>query len=126
MTACDKTDARLTLANPLHDIVIQLRNLCRDGEFSISAADAGSVERIAAHITNIGVAVVASTQDHANASKRLKDFASALARIARKTAPPDGAFNDRLALIGLNLREVSGQLAEGDKIPEWAASIASE
>jgi len=124
MTACDMTDARLTLANPLHDIVIELRNLCRDGEFSISAADAGSVERIATHITNIGVSVVASTQDHVNASKRLNDFASALARIARNTAPPNEAFNARMALIGLKLRDLGGQLAEGDKIPEWAASAA--
>jgi hypothetical protein len=114
------TNTTLSFATPLQDIVIQLRDLRRGDEFLISAADAGSVERIAVHLTNIGVSVLASTQDHVNASKRLNDFAATLARIARKTVPTNEALNARMALTGVHLRDISGQLAEGNKIPEWA------
>jgi hypothetical protein len=105
------TDTTPTLANPLQDAISQLRSIREDRDFPISAADAGSVERIAVHITNINASVTASSRDHVNASKRLNDFATALARIARNTTPPNEVLTDRIRLIGASLRGVSDRLA---------------
>lgn len=87
--------------------------------------DAGSVERIAIHITNINASITASTVDHANASKRLNDFAAALSRIARNSALPNEELTSRMGEIAASLRDVSAELASNHKIPDWSASAVS-
>lgn len=115
------TDLISTLENPLHGAITQLRSICADPDLLRSAIDAGSVERITLHITNINSSVLESTRDHANASKRLNDFASTLARIARKTAHPNESLTNRMHLVAASLRDASTELAGGCKIPDWPA-----
>jgi hypothetical protein len=114
------TDINPTTENPLQGVIRQLRSICEDRDLLRSAMDAGSVGRIAVHITNINASVLASTQDHVNASKRLKDFAAALARIARNTAPPNDVLTSRVRLVAASLRDASDELARADRIPDWA------
>jgi hypothetical protein len=110
------------LENPLHGVISQLRNISEDRDLLESTIDAGSLKRIAVHITNINSSVTASTQDHANASKRLNDFASALARIAKNAALPNEALSNRMHLIGARLRSVSQDLAGADRVPDWTTA----
>src|SRR5437868_8026305 len=113
------TDHARTLENPLHGAIMQLRSICGDRELLKSAIDAGSVERITRHITNINSSVLESTRDHANASKRLNDFASMLARIATKTDHPNEILTNRMHRVAASLRGASAQLASGHEIPNW-------
>jgi hypothetical protein len=113
------TDIEPTVENPLQGAISQLRSICEDRDLLRSAIDAGSVERITSHITNINSSVLESTRDHANASKRLNDFASTLARIARKTAHPNEILTNRMHLVAASLRDASVELASGGKIPDW-------
>ena len=80
-----------------------------------SASDCGSVARITDHLTNINRSVLESTRDHANASKRLNDFASTLTRMAHKAAPPDGGLASRMLLVAASLRSASAELADSSK-----------
>ena len=80
-----------------------------------SASECGSVARITVHITNIHSSVRESTRDHANASKRLNDFATTLTRMARKTVAPDGSLASRMLLVAASLRGVSAELADGGR-----------
>jgi hypothetical protein len=114
------------IANPLHGVLTQLRSIRDDQDASISTMDAGSVDRIAVHITNINASVTASTLDHANAAKRLNDFAAALARIARNCAPPNDALTSRMGQIAASLRGVSAELAGGHRVPDWSAGAAAD
>src|SRR5688572_20254455 len=104
--------------NPLDFAVGQLRNIC-EGERLQSSIDAGSLRRMLVHITNINLSVLASTQDHVNATKRLNDFALSLARIAKNADPPDEALKARLPSVSENLRAASEELARSDGIPNW-------
>jgi hypothetical protein len=114
-------DITPTTENPLQIVISQLRSICEDRDLLRSTMDAGSVGRIAVHITNINTSVLASTQDHVNASKRLKDFAIALARIAKNTDPPNEVLTSRVCLVAASLRGASNELAGADRIPDWAA-----
>jgi hypothetical protein len=119
------TDSAPNSENPLEDVISQLRSICDDRDLLKSSIDSGSVGRIADHITNINASVLASTHDHANASKRLNDFAAALARIARNTPPPNDVLTNRMCEVAASLRGASDQLAGGDKIPDWAPVAAA-
>ncbi|MDF3020886.1 MAG: hypothetical protein K0Q92_2189 [Steroidobacteraceae bacterium] len=89
-----------------------------------SAGDCGSVARITAHVTNINSSVLESTRDHANASKRLNDFATTLTRMAHKTAPADASLVSRMLLVAASLRGASAELAESCKQkPEGPAPV---
>lgn len=104
--------------NPLELAVSQLRSICDDRE-RLRAFDAGSVERMAVHITNINHSVLASMQDHVNAAKRLNDFAATLDRIARNADEDDGGLASQMTVVASNLRAASAQLASADAIPDW-------
>lgn len=114
-----------TIDSPLDTAVSQLRNISDDHALLKSSIDAGSVRRMLVQITNINSAVLASTRDHLNATKRLQDFAFTLIRIARNAEPPNEALTLRMARVAENLRAVSEELARNDVIPNWRASAAA-
>ena len=109
--------------NPLELAVIQLRDICRDQERLAEPFNAGSLSRILVHITNINRAVLASTQDHVNASKRLCDFAVTLDRIARHFAPQDGQLAQRMNNVAKTLKAAGVELADNDAVPGWEAPV---
>jgi len=113
-----------TLDNPLESAISQLRNICSDHELLKSSMDAASVRRMLIHIANINISVLASTQDHVNASKRLNDFAFTLARIARNAELPNEVLATRMTSVAVNLRAASEELAQGDAIPNWKAPVS--
>jgi hypothetical protein len=76
------------------------------------------------HITNINSSVLASTRDRLNATKRLRDFAFTLIRIARNAEPPNEALTARMARVAETLRAASEELARSDAIPNWRAPVA--
>ena len=100
--------------NPLEAAATQIRSLCDEGDALPSWIDAGSVRRILVHIDNIGRSVSASTQDHVNAAKRLKDFAGTFERFAKNPQPPDEALAVRLAAVANNLRAASEELSRAN------------
>ncbi len=111
--------------NPLDSAVSQLRHISDDRELIRSSIDAGSVRRMVVHIVNINLSVLASTHDHLNATKRLKDFAFTLARIARNAEPPSEELTTRMARVAENLRAASDELERSDAIPNWRTPVAA-
>jgi len=109
------------LENPLTSAVQALDDISRDRELLASPIDAGSVTRMAVHITNINSSVLASTDDHVNASKRLNDFAVTLARMAKNSQPPNPLLTDRMSAVANHLRFASKELAGATSIPPWQA-----
>jgi len=115
------TDITPDFQNPLVGAISQLRSICQGPQQMTSATDCGSVARITAHVTNINASVVESTRDHANASKRLNDFATTLTRMARDTAQGDNLAS-RMHLVAASLRSASAKLADScKKTPEGPA-----
>ncbi len=110
-----------SLDNPLEAATSQMRDLCGNGESLPPLLDQGSLGRMLVHISNISRSVVASTQDHVNAAKRLNDFALVFARVAKNSKPPNGPFADRLTSVCNNLRAASEQLSRADALPPWGA-----
>ena len=104
--------------NPLEAATHQMRDLCSYGEPLPHFLDQGSLGRMLVHVDNIGRSVIASTQDHVNAAKRLNDFALIFARVARNSEPSGGPLADRLTSVSENLRAASEQLSRTDAIPE--------
>ena len=113
------------LDNPLDRAVSQLREISEDHELLKSSIDAASVRRMVVHIVNINLSVLASTRDHLNATKRLKDFASTLIRIAKNAESPNEALTTRLARVAQHLHAASDELARSDAIPNWRTSVAA-
>jgi len=109
------------LENSLDDVIKQLRDIVEDRDLLKSTIDTGTVQRIAVHVTNINTSIVASSEDHVNASKRLNDFASALTRIAKNSELPSEALENRMRQIAARLRSVSEALASGGKNSEGTA-----
>lgn len=101
---------KFTFDSPLEAAGRELHDLCT-GEALPSWLDRGSIGRILIHIENISRSVIASTQDHPNAAKRLQDFSLAFSRLARKSAPPDEPFAARVICVANNLRAASQGLA---------------
>jgi hypothetical protein len=114
-----------TVDNPLDTVVRQLRDICDDRELLKSSIDSGSVRRMVVHITNINSSVLASTRDHINATKRLKDFAFTLARIANNSEPANEGLKARMTLVADHLRAASEELARSDAIPNWRTPAAT-
>jgi hypothetical protein len=110
------------LDNPLDCAVRQLRDISDNHELLKSSIDAGTVRRMLVHITNINLSVLASTRDHLNATKRLKDFAFTLVRIAKSAELPNEVLTHRMARVAQHLRAASDELARSDAIPNWQAS----
>lgn len=95
----------------LHEIVLQ-------NQGTGGTLDAGSLGRILAHIDNIDRSVSASTQDHANAAKRLNDFAVAIARMAKRAATPNPDLTARMARLSEMLQNAGAQLARSLEAPK--------
>lgn len=105
--------------NPLEAAAQQMRNLCRDWESLPPVLDHGSMGRMLVHIDNISRSVIASTQDHVNAAKRLNDFALIFARLARDSVPADEPLAARMTSVADSLRAASEELARADAVPRW-------
>jgi hypothetical protein len=112
------------LDNPLDCAVGQLRDISDDRELLKSSIDAGTVRRMLVHISNINVSVLASTRDHLNATKRLKDFAFTLIRMAKSAEFPNEVLTTRMARVARHLRAASDELARSDAIPNWQTSVS--
>jgi hypothetical protein len=113
----------LEFENPLTTAAHELDDIRRHRQLITSSIDSGSIARMVVHITNINRSVLASTRDHVNAAKRLKDFAMTLARIARNSEPPNAELGTGLAAAANNLRSASAELAGADCIPKWDAPV---
>ena len=74
-----------------------------------------------AHIININHSVLASTQDHVNAAKRLNDFARTLARSSSHFEAQDGDLAARMAALSRTLQAAGEELANADAVPKWPA-----
>lgn len=114
-----------TLVNPLDSAIFELRDISSDRELLNSTIDAGSVRRMLVHLSNINLSVLASTQDHVNASKRLNDFAYTLIRIAKNAALPNGALTTRMTRVADALRGASEELQRNDAVPNWPAPASA-
>jgi len=111
------------LVNPLDTAIEELRTIPDDRELLKSSIDAGSLRRMLVHLSNINVSVLASTQDHVNASKRLNDFALTLARIAKNSELPNEVLTRRMTLVATALRAASVELARSDAVPNWQTPV---
>lgn len=107
--------------NPLETAASLLRDMRSDREPLPPSFGPASVGRMLVHIQNINRSVIASTQDHVNAAKRLNDFAVILTRLAGDSAPPNGELAVRMTSVADNLRAASEELARADAIPKWRA-----
>ena len=110
------------LVNPLDSAIEELRTIPDDRELLKSSIDAGTLRRMLVHLSNINLSVLASTQDHVNASKRLNDFALTLTRIAKNSELPNDVLTSRMTLVATALRAASSELAQSDAVPNWRAS----
>ena len=111
--------AESMIDNPLEAASSQMRKLCRNGEPLPPTLNSGSLGRMLVHIDNISRSVIASTQDHVNAAKRLNDFALIFERVARRTEQSDCSLADRLTSVSDNLRVASERLSRADAPPNW-------
>ena len=111
------------LVNPLDTAIEELRTIPDDRELLKSSIDAGSLRRMLVHLSNINLSVLASTQDHVNASKRLNDFALTLARIAKNSELPNETLTRRMTLVATALSATSDELARSDAVPNWQTPV---
>ena len=109
--------------NPLDSAIEELRTIPDDRELIKSSIDAGTLRRMLVHLSNINVSVLASTQDHVNASKRLNDFALTLTRMAKNAELPNEVLTRRMTLAATSLRAASDELARSDAVPNWRAPV---
>jgi uncharacterized damage-inducible protein DinB len=106
----------------LEQAEVMLRDVLAHDFAEESGGDSGSLGRMLVHIVNIQRAVSTSTDAHANAAKRLVDFAETTTRMtARK---PESA--QRLGKLADTLRAASSGLHESLAAEEAAQSRASD
>lgn len=115
------SDTSQILESPLEQAVEQLQDLAQRHQVN-APAEASSLVRMLAHIMNMKRAVMTSTQDHANAAKRLGDFSQTLGRMAERARPTDEAVAARLKQLEATLGTAGRQLANGDAAARWAFS----
>ena len=115
------SDTSPALDSPLEQAVEQLHELAQLHQ-SDAPAEASSLNRICAHIVNIKRSVLASSEDHANAAKRLADFSLTLARMADGALASDQANAARLKELAATLNTAGKELASGDAASKWAFS----
>jgi hypothetical protein len=108
--------------NPLDSVIAELRDISENRDLIKSSIDAGTLRRMLVHLSNINLSVLASTQDHVNATKRLNDFASTLMRMAKHAELPNDVLTTRMTLVATALRAASTELAQSDAVPNWRAS----
>jgi len=119
------SDSIPALVNPLDSAIEELRNISDDRELLKSSIDAGSLRRMLLHLSNINLSVLASTQDHVNAAKRLNDFALTLTRIAKNSELPNDVLTSRMTLVATALRAASVDLARNDAVPDWRTPVCA-
>jgi hypothetical protein len=108
----------LSDSNPLTRAADQLRDICREHGHLAVPFDAGSLARMLVHIGNINHSVLASTEDHSNASKRLNDFAITLRRVASHLASKDSNVALRMNGVASDLAAAGAELGRG-AVPAW-------
>lgn len=82
--------------------------------------DAGSLQRMLVHLVNMNVAVSTSPEQHANAAKRLGDFAVTTTRMTARH--PDAA--PRLNRLTHALRTASARLTDSTTVVAEHAPVA--
>lgn len=110
----------VNVENPLDLAGAQLRDICERHGQTGEPLDTGSLGRMIVHIENINRSVCESTRDHANAAKRLTDFAITLGRIARHSPPTAEELAKRLENVAERLKVTGAELAGGNELPKWA------
>lgn len=106
--------------NPLDLAASQLREICEQRERFAPPLDTASLGRMITHIRNIKLAVSESSDDHANAAKRLTDFSMVLGRIARNAPPGSEELADRMKNVAETLKNTGAQLATNSEPTHWA------
>jgi hypothetical protein len=124
----DMTDTTKTL-HALDQAEARLREICERPDQLAIPIDTGSLGRMLVHIQNINRSVSESTRDHANASKRLTDFAVTLGRMADRSAPSGAdpaseALATRMRDLAELLRTAGAELA-GAPADKWDQAAAS-
>lgn len=114
-----------TSANPLEYAESHLREICERRDQYETPIDTGSLGRMIVHIGNINRSVSLSSEDHANAAKRLKDFALTLARIGKRQPPPCEDLATRINDLVETLTAAGTELASSAATPKWAQPPAS-
>jgi hypothetical protein len=95
-----------------------LRELLADGFQEESGADARSLGRMLVHLVNINVAISGQPDRHANAAKRLEDFAVTTWRMAARN--PNAV--DKLTRVTHTLRQAGLRLKESLPATERTAA----
>jgi soluble cytochrome b562 len=87
-------------------------------------SDTGTLDRMLGHMKNIEKSVSASMQDHVNASKRLKDFADTVERMAsRMTDVDQQSVIGHMRALAETLRGASTELSNAGAPPPWASAV---
>jgi hypothetical protein len=115
------SDTSQILDSPLEQAAEQLDDLAQRHQSS-APSEASSLVRMRAHLVNMKRAVMTSTEDHANAAKRLADFSLILGRMANSALPNDEQTAARFNQLALTLKDAGKQLASADATPSWASS----
>jgi hypothetical protein len=102
-----------------------LREICERHQQYETPIDTGSLGRMIVHIGNINRSVSASSHDHANAAKRLKDFATTLGRIGKRQPPPCEDLATRISDLVETLTAAGTELASSAETPKWAQAPAA-
>lgn len=86
-----------------------------------TSSDARMLQGMLVHLENIQKSVKASSEDHVNAVKRLKDFSLTLEKMSpRLSSPPHESMGSRMTSLVAALRRASAELADTGTPPAWA------
>jgi hypothetical protein len=113
------TDTNQNIANPLDQAEAQLREIVGQG-LPDAPMDASTLSRITIHIANIKRSVSTSSEDHANAAKRLGDFSDTVTRMAKRAKPDEKDMAARMSDLAHTLRSAGTALANSSDLPPWA------
>jgi hypothetical protein len=118
------TSTKAPLSNPLQRARSQMLAIHREHEaVDPKGSDTGTLARMLVHMENIEKSVMASMQDHVNASKRLLDFGNTIERMARNLSPsfPRSLAGSMTELVE-SLREAGIALGNSSGPPAWASA----
>jgi hypothetical protein len=106
---------------PLEQAEAQLRDIFQR-HLPNAPAEAGSLGRMLNHVVNIRRAVSESTDDHANAAKRLGDFALTVERMAKRAPANDEEMTARIHNLANTLKTAGSELASVKAAPAVAGN----
>jgi hypothetical protein len=104
------SDASQNFDIPLEQAEAQLRDIFQR-HLPNAPAEAGSLGRMLTHVVNIRRAVHESPEVHANAAKRLGDFALTVERMAKRAPANDEEMTERITNLANTLKIAGHELA---------------